>query len=185
MGKEKEWRPLAQSHKHGPRFHDHDCFGWNRMKNRATHLASYQPIWTRPQQPQAVFFERRLSVITRASDHQKSRAPLAPVENQRTICIPKPQASLRWSYHLPMMPNSNPSRNAKSLSNVRVCQPFSIKNHPLVSTKTNKDGHPADNLVGLIAIGLCGFGHTRPKFPQGRDLYAEINSSERICRAGR
>jgi hypothetical protein len=127
MGKEKEWRPLAQSHKHGPRFHDHDCFGWNRMKNRATHLASYQPIWTRPQQPQAVFFERRLSVITRASDHQKSRAPLAPVENQRTICIPKPQASLRWSYHLPMMPNSNPSRNAKSLSNVRVCQPFSIK----------------------------------------------------------
>ena len=29
-----------------------------------------------------------------------------------------------------------PSRNAKSLRNARVCQPFSIKNHPLDSTKT-------------------------------------------------
>jgi hypothetical protein len=35
-----------------------------------------------------------------------------------------------------MMPNSSPNRNAKSLCNPQVCQPFSAKNHPLDSTKT-------------------------------------------------
>jgi len=34
------------------------------------------------------------------------------------------------------MPNSNPSRNAKYLSNAQLCQAFSPKKHPLESTKT-------------------------------------------------
>ena len=34
--------------------------------------------------------------------------------------------------------NSNLSRNAKSSRNAQVCQPFSIKYHPLDSTKTLK-----------------------------------------------
>jgi hypothetical protein len=35
-------------------------------------LRSYQPIWTRPQQPQVRFFERRLSLITRAFGSPKT-----------------------------------------------------------------------------------------------------------------
>ena len=37
----------------------------DRSRTRRT-LRSYQPIWTRPQHPHVVFFERRRSVITRA-----------------------------------------------------------------------------------------------------------------------
>jgi hypothetical protein len=46
----------------------------------------------------------------------------------------------------PLMPNSNPSGNAKYLTNAPVapvCQPFGLKNHPLDSTKTLKKEAPA------------------------------------------
>jgi hypothetical protein len=35
------------------------------------------------------------------------------------------------------MPNSNPSRNAKYLSNAQLCHAFSPKNHPLDRAKTH------------------------------------------------
>ena len=37
-----------------------------------------------------------------------------------------------------MMPNSNANRNPKSLRDARLCQPFSIKNRPLNSTKIQR-----------------------------------------------
>jgi hypothetical protein len=48
------------------------------------------------------------------------------------------------------MPNSNPSRNAKYLSNAQLCHAFSPKNHPLDRAKTHKNG------TGCISATMPG-----------------------------
>src|SRR6266516_5881241 len=74
------------------------------------------------------FFERRLSVITRAFG-----SPKMP----RTVCSDrKPVKQVSHSRRLRYMPSdlhaeSKPSRNAKSLHNAQVCQPSTHpQNHP-------------------------------------------------------
>src|SRR6516225_1295044 len=59
----------------------------DRSRTRRT-LRSYQPIWTWPQQPQAVFLSADGARSPALSDHQKCRAPSVPAEGQGSYTHP-------------------------------------------------------------------------------------------------